>query len=102
MRGGTRIGVLSQADTLDDDLTIGEAVVGDTPEYEWAGDARTRDVIEGLLAELPWDARLGSLSGGQRRRVSLARLLAGTGTFSPSTSRRTTSTSRPSRGSPGT
>ncbi len=76
-RGGTRIGVLSQADTLGDDLTIAEAVVGDTPEYEWAGDARIRDVIDGLLADLPWDARLGSLSGGQRRRVSLARLLTG-------------------------
>ncbi|GGC92895.1 ABC transporter ATP-binding protein [Tersicoccus solisilvae] len=77
VRGGTRIGVLEQADTLPDDETIGHAVVGETPEHEWAGDARTRDVIAGLLGDLPWDARLGSLSGGQRRRVSLARLLRG-------------------------
>ncbi len=77
VRGGTRIGVLDQADTLDDALTISEAVVGDTPEHEWAGDARVRDVIQGLLGDLPWDAEIGSLSGGQRRRVSLARLLAG-------------------------
>ncbi|MEH0110294.1 ABC-F family ATP-binding cassette domain-containing protein [Tersicoccus sp. MR15.9] len=77
VRGGTRIGVLEQADTLPDDETIGHAVVGDEPEHEWAGDARTRDVIAGLLGDLPWDARLGTLSGGQRRRVSLARLLRG-------------------------
>ncbi|WP_435746214.1 ABC-F family ATP-binding cassette domain-containing protein [Microbacterium sp. PMB16] len=77
VRGGTRIGVLDQADTLADDVTISEAVVGDTPEYEWAGDSRVRDVIEGLLRDLPWDAEIGSLSGGQRRRVSLAKLLAG-------------------------
>jgi ATPase subunit of ABC transporter with duplicated ATPase domains len=77
VRGGTTIGVLSQADTLDDRLTIAEAVVGDTPEHEWAGVARIRDVIEGLLKDLPWDAEIGSLSGGQRRRVSLAKLLAG-------------------------
>ncbi|MBO0981025.1 ABC-F family ATP-binding cassette domain-containing protein [Microbacterium sp. SD291] len=77
VRGGTTIGVLAQADTLPDDLTIGAAVVGDTPEHEWAGDSRVRDVIEGLLRDLPWDAEIGSLSGGQRRRVSLAKLLAG-------------------------
>ncbi|WP_226531654.1 ABC-F family ATP-binding cassette domain-containing protein [Microbacterium paraoxydans] len=77
VRGGTRIGVLDQADTLADDLTIREAVVGDMAEHEWAGDARIRDVIAGLLADLPWDAEIGSLSGGQRRRVSLARLLTG-------------------------
>lgn len=77
VRGGTTIGVLSQADTLSDDLTISAAVVGDTPEYEWAGDPRVRDVIEGLLKDLPWDAEIGSLSGGQRRRVSLAKLLTG-------------------------
>ncbi|WOF24330.1 ABC-F family ATP-binding cassette domain-containing protein [Microbacterium betulae] len=77
VRGGVTIGVLDQADTLDDDDTIGHAVVGDAAEHEWAGDARVRDVISGLLGDLPWDARLDSLSGGQRRRVALARLLAG-------------------------
>ncbi|OZD38555.1 ABC transporter ATP-binding protein [Rhodococcus sp. 06-1477-1B] len=77
VRGGVTVGVLDQQDTLDDDDTIGHAVVGDRPEHEWAGDARTRDVIAGLLGDLPWDARLGDLSGGQRRRVALARLLSG-------------------------
>jgi ATPase subunit of ABC transporter with duplicated ATPase domains len=77
VRGGVTIGVLDQADVLDDDDTIGGAVVGDTPEHEWAGDARIRDVISGLLGDLDWDARLGELSGGQRRRVALAQLLAG-------------------------
>jgi ATPase subunit of ABC transporter with duplicated ATPase domains len=77
VRGGVTVGVLDQADTLDDDLTIGEAVVGDTPEHEWAGDPRVRDVIAGLLGDLPWDAVLSTLSGGQRRRVALARLLTG-------------------------
>ena len=77
VRGGTTIGVLDQADTLDDALTVGGAVVGDAPEHEWAGDAKVRDVIAGLVADLDWDASVASLSGGQRRRVALARLLAG-------------------------
>ncbi|MDR2996717.1 MAG: ATP-binding cassette domain-containing protein, partial [Microbacterium sp.] len=77
VRGGTTIGRLDQADTLDDTLTVGTAVVGDTPEHEWAGDARIRDVISGLVADLGWDTPVASLSGGQRRRVSLAKLLAG-------------------------
>ena len=77
VRGGVRVGVLDQADTLDDTDTVGHAVVGDVPEHVWAGDPRGRDVIGGLLADLPWDAALGTLSGGQRRRVALARLLAG-------------------------
>jgi ABC transport system ATP-binding/permease protein len=76
-RGGVQIGVLDQADTLDDDDTVGHAIVGDALEHEWAGQARVRDVISGLVGDLPWDARLGTLSGGQRRRVALARLLAG-------------------------
>ncbi|MGP6177631.1 ABC-F family ATP-binding cassette domain-containing protein [Microbacterium sp. A196] len=75
MRAGTTVGVLDQADTLDDALTIAESVVGDVPEYEWAGDARVRDVIQGLLADLAWDAPVDGLSGGQRRRVALAALL---------------------------
>lgn len=77
VRGGVRIGVLDQGDTLDDADTVGHAVVGDTLEHEWAGDPRGRDVIAGLLGDLAWDAVLGTLSGGQRRRVALARLLAG-------------------------
>ena len=76
MRGGVRIGVLDQADVLDDEATVGHTVVGDTPEHEWAGDPRVRNVIAGLLGGLDWHARLGTLSGGQRRRVALARLLA--------------------------
>lgn len=77
VRGGVRIGVLDQGDTLDDADTVGHAVVGETPEHVWAGDARVRDVIAGLLGDVSWDAAIGTLSGGQRRRVALARLLAG-------------------------
>ena len=77
VRGGVRIGVLTQQDMLDDDDTVSNAVVGDRPEYEWAGDARIRDVISGLLRDIGWDARIGDLSGGQRRRVALAHLLSG-------------------------
>ena len=77
VRGGVRVGVLDQADTIGDVGTVGEAVVGDTPEYEWAGSAKVRDVIAGLLADIAWDAPLASLSGGQRRRVALAHLLVG-------------------------
>jgi ABC transport system ATP-binding/permease protein len=77
VRGGVRIGVLDQGDTLDDEQTVERAVVGDTPEHVWAGDARVRDVIRGLLGDIPWDAPVTVLSGGQRRRVVLAALLAG-------------------------
>jgi ABC transport system ATP-binding/permease protein len=74
---GLRVGVLDQQDSLVDEQTIGQAVVGDMPEHEWAGNLRTRDVIAGLLSDLSWDAVIGTLSGGQRRRVHLAQLLIG-------------------------
>ncbi|MBO1769441.1 ABC-F family ATP-binding cassette domain-containing protein [Agrococcus sp. TF02-05] len=76
-RGGLQVGVLDQRDTLDPEGTIAQAVVGDRPEHEWAGDARIRDLIAGLVGDLDWHARIGDLSGGQRRRVALAQLLAG-------------------------
>ena len=75
--GSVRVGVLGQTDALDDAATVGQALVGDVPEYAWAGDARVRDVIAGLARDIPWDAPVGTLSGGQRRRVDLARLLMG-------------------------
>ncbi|NAZ15420.1 ATP-binding cassette domain-containing protein [Glutamicibacter soli] len=74
-RNGLRVGVLDQSDTLDSDSTIHYAVVGDMADHEWAGDARTRDIISGLVADLDWEATVGTLSGGQRRRVALAALL---------------------------
>ena len=77
VRSGVTVGVLHQADELDDDDTVSNAVVDGRAEHEWAGDARTRDVIAGLLSDVPWEARIGTLSGGQRRRVALARLLSG-------------------------
>lgn len=77
VRSDTTIGMLDQADTVDPALPVGQAVVGDLAEHEWAGDAKIRDVIRGLVADLDWDAPVGSLSGGQRRRVGLAKLLIG-------------------------
>ena len=50
---------------------------GTIPEYEWAGDPRVRAIIAGLLEDVDWNATVGTLSGGQRRRVDLARLLIG-------------------------
>jgi ATP-binding cassette subfamily F protein uup len=75
-RGGTTIGMLDQGDTLPPELTVAEAVVGDRAEHEWAGDARVRDVIAGLVGDIPWTARIGDLSGGQQRRVGLAAVLS--------------------------
>lgn len=77
VRRGIRIGMLDQADTVDADATVAEAVVGGIEEHVWAGDAKVRDVIAGLLADVPWHGRVGDLSGGQRRRVGLAALLIG-------------------------
>ena len=77
MRRGTRVGVLGQKDSLSDEASVGECVVGDAPEHEWASDPKTRAIVGALIGDVAWDAKVGSLSGGQRRRVDLARLLVG-------------------------
>jgi ATPase subunit of ABC transporter with duplicated ATPase domains len=77
-----RLGQLTQTDELDGDRDVRHAVLGDLPDHVWAADPLARDVVNGLLGDLSGggigglDARVGRLSGGQRRRVALAALLA--------------------------
>jgi len=80
--GGLTIGHLAQTDDHEADVTLREVVVGDRAEHEWAGDARVRDVFDGLLGGIAaqgyvdgLDTRFGTMSGGERRRASLAGLL---------------------------
>mgnify|MGYP000057837459 CR=1 FL=1 len=42
-----------------------------------ASSPRTRQILAGLISDVPWEGMVGELSGGQRRRVDLARLLIG-------------------------
>ena len=78
---GIRIGMLAQDDALDPAWTVHEAVLGDRDEHVWAGDPRIRDVMTGLLGGIAAEAmdglqsRVGTKSGGERRRLALARLL---------------------------
>ena len=76
-RRDVTVGVLGQRDALDSASTVHGAVVGDLPEYEWAASPRVRQILDGLIADVPWEGLVGELSGGQRRRVDLARLLIG-------------------------
>ena len=76
-RSGLRVGALNQADILDSESTVGWTLVGDRADHEWAGDPRIRDVVSGLVSDIGWNAAIGTLSGGQRRRVQLAALLVG-------------------------
>ena len=76
-RNGVTLAMLDQSDDLDGDLTVKETIVGDIDEHVWAGDPIIRDVISGLASDIPWDVFVSSLSGGQRRRIALAKLLIG-------------------------
>jgi ABC transport system ATP-binding/permease protein len=55
--------------------TVREMVLGGRPEHDWAGDPRAREVISALLPGAALDATAAQLSGGERRRAALARLL---------------------------
>jgi len=75
-RRGVTLGMLDQTDDLGTGRTVIDTVVGDREEHEWAGDANVRDVLAGLIFDIPGSTLVDDLSGGQRRRVALAALLS--------------------------
>ena len=73
-----RIGLLSQVDAANPESTVGEVVLGDTAKHEWASEPNIREVFTGLFGSFDdhiFDRKFGQLSGGERRRVGLAKLL---------------------------
>ncbi len=74
-RGGLTFGMLDQRDPLDDNATVRKAALENREDYEWAADTRSREIVEALLGGINLEAKVGTLSGGQRRRADLARLL---------------------------
>jgi len=75
-RSDVRIGMLDQLDEFARGQTISQVVIGDLAEHEWAGNSKVRDIFSGLLGDFDFDQKVAELSGGQRRRVALAALLA--------------------------
>ena len=74
---GLLVGYLRQTDELVDTHTVREAVLAGRSDHEWAADSGTREVVEVLLAGVTLDRAVSGLSGGERRRCSLAALLLG-------------------------
>ena len=73
-----RIGILSQVDLENPQSTVGEVVLGDTEKHEWASEPNIREVFTGLFGSFDdhiFERKFGELSGGERRRVGLAKLL---------------------------
>ncbi|MFU0464856.1 ATP-binding cassette domain-containing protein [Gardnerella vaginalis] len=74
-RNGLTFGILSQRDPLDDNATVRQAALENRQDYEWAADSKQREIVEALLGGINLEAKVCTLSGGQRRRADLARLL---------------------------
>ncbi|MGH2844260.1 MAG: ABC-F family ATP-binding cassette domain-containing protein, partial [Solirubrobacteraceae bacterium] len=80
--GGLRLGVLGQGDELNPAQTVREALLSDRAQHEWAADRRFRGVLDGLLGGVNFtqltaglETVVSTLSGGERRRLALARVL---------------------------
>ena len=73
-----RLGMLNQVDTAEAGATVRDVVIGSKKTHEWASDAGVREILAGLFggynSEL-MDRPFGSLSGGEKRRVGIAKLL---------------------------
>jgi ABC transport system ATP-binding/permease protein len=74
---GLHLGFLTQGDELDATATVRDVVLAGRADHEWAAEPVTREVVEVLLAGVPLERLVDGLSGGERRRCSLARLLLG-------------------------
>ena len=72
---GISFACLSQQQTLDPSLTVKEEVHGNIPDYQWASQPHLRQIDEGLLPDIDLSTKCAELSGGQGRRVALARTL---------------------------
>ncbi len=72
---GLTIGMVDQASPRPRDATVASAIIGDAAVHEWASDPRIRDIMRGLVPDLPANTPLSALSGGQLQRVILARTL---------------------------
>ena len=73
-----KIGLLSQVDKADTNSTVGDVVIGDRAKHEWASDAGIREVFTGLFGGFDdhlFERKFATLSGGEKRRVGLAKLL---------------------------
>jgi ATP-binding cassette subfamily F protein uup len=70
-----RLGYLTQRDDFPAEATVRGLVFGDRAEHDWAGDSRAREILAGLLPDVGLDDAVAGMSGGERRRVALARLL---------------------------
>jgi ATP-binding cassette subfamily F protein uup len=78
--GSVSIGILSQSDDLSEASLVRDVVLGDSATHEWAGNSNVREVLTGLfggISEELLDRKISFLSGGERRRVNLAKLLIG-------------------------
>jgi ATP-binding cassette subfamily F protein uup len=77
MTAGLRIGYLAQSDQLTG--TVGEVVFGPqggASPTPWEADPQARAIMTELLPGIGTDVPAAGLSGGERRRVALAALLA--------------------------
>jgi ABC transport system ATP-binding/permease protein len=73
-----RVGMLSQVDVADKSATVGDIVIGNREKHEWASDPKIREVFTGLFGGFDdhlFERVFITLSGGEKRRVGLAKLL---------------------------
>jgi ABC transport system ATP-binding/permease protein len=76
--GSINIGILGQSDETNENSLVRDVVLGDLAMHEWAGNSKVREVLTGLFggfSEELLDRKISFLSGGERRRVNLAKLL---------------------------